>query len=158
MTLRVRWLGRLSPREIGRYLLLGSAIYTVSLSVMYCLTALLGLGELTSYALVQLLIGCTGFLVARRWVFRAREGHLGSHAGRFLASSASFRLLNLALYSFLWSLLAVPREMGILAATALLLPVKYVVEKTLIFNRRDAGQHRAPDLRVGTAADPSPLW
>ena len=35
---------------------------------------------------------------------------------------------------------AVPREIGVLAATALLLPVKYVVEKTLVFTRRDAGQ------------------
>jgi len=142
---------------MGRYLLLGGTVYCASLSLMHGLTALLGLGELAAYALVQLLIGCTGFLVARRWVFQTREGHLGGQAGRFLASSASFRLLNFALYSFLWSLLAVPREIGILAATALLLPVKYVVEKTLIFTRRDAGQQREARPDVDTAADPSSL-
>jgi putative flippase GtrA len=133
--LTVQWLGRFGLNEIGRYLFLGSAIYGVSLIVMFCLTNLLGMGELVAYALLQALISCTGFLVARRWVFRARSGRLATQAKRFLASSASFRLLNLALYSLLWTLLSLPREMGILVTMALLLPVKYVVEKTLVFTR-----------------------
>jgi putative flippase GtrA len=133
--LTLQWLGRFGLNEIGRYLFLGSAIYGVSLIVMFSLTDLLGLGELVAYALLQVLISCTGFLVARRWVFRARSGHLATQAKRFLASSAFFRLLNLALYSLLWTLLSLPREIGILVTMALLLPVKYVVEKTLVFTR-----------------------
>lgn len=153
-----QWLGRFSLKEVGRYLFLGCAIYGGSLILMYGLTELCRLGELAAYALVQLVIGCTGFLIARRWVFQAHGGQLGRQARRFLASSVSFRLLNFALYSLLWSLLSVPREIGILAAIALLLPVKFVVEKTLVFAQRHDGQRQAAQAGLGTAANPAPVW
>jgi putative flippase GtrA len=156
--LRLPSLGRLSFKEIARYLLLGCAIYGGSLVLMHGFTDLLGLGELVAYAVVQLLICCTGFLAARRWVFQAHGGHLGRQARRFLASSASFRLPNFALYSVLWSLLSIPREIGILAAIALLLPVKYAVEKTLVFTNRPGGRRRAAQPGLGATPDPRPLW
>jgi putative flippase GtrA len=152
------WPGRFALKEIGRYLFLGSAIYGVSLIVMFCLTDLLGLGELVAYALMQALISCAGFLVARRWVFQARGGHLLTQASRFLASSVFFRLLNLALYSLLWTLLALPREIGILVTIALLFPVKYVVEKTLVFTRRSTMQRRGAQAGLDPAPAPAPLW
>ena len=83
----------------------------------------------------KLLIACTGFVAARLWVFRARSGRLATHVRRYVVSSIFFRLLNFAVYSLLWILLALPREIGILVTLALLFPLKYVVERTLVFTR-----------------------
>ena len=119
--------------EPCRYLALGCLIYGGSLILMAYLTGQLRLGELRAYAIVQGLIFCVSFVTARAWVFRARQGHWIAQVSRFLASTACFRLLNLAVYSALWVMLGLPRELGILLAITLIFPIKYHIDRTLVF-------------------------
>jgi putative flippase GtrA len=119
--------------EPCRYLALGCLIYGGSLLMMAYLTGQLRLGELRAYAIVQGVIFCVGFMLGRAWVFRARRGHWFAQVSRFLASTACFRLLNLSVYSASWAMLGLPRELGIFLAITLIFPIKYHVDRTLVF-------------------------
>jgi len=119
--------------EPCRYLALGCVIYGGSLLMMAGLTGRLHLGELRAYAIVQGMIFCVSFVLARAWVFRGGRGHWFAQITRFMASTVCFRVLNFLVYSAAWVVLALPRGLGILLAITLIFPIKYHIDRTLVF-------------------------
>ena len=124
-------------RELFRYGLLGAVTYAVSLALMFVLAEQLKFAELTAYAIVQVIVFSTNFFVARAWVFPSCGRPPIEQARRFVLSTVLFRASNWALYSLLWLTLGLPREQGILLAIVLIFPLKFVVDKALVFSRGD---------------------
>ena len=107
--------------------------YAVTLSLMAFWTGLVGAPRLPAYALTHVTALIVGFLLNRRWVFRATAGKPAEQGVRFVLAQGGFRILDWALYSVLELLLAPPVFAGVLAANLLVLPLKYLFYRNHVF-------------------------
>lgn len=124
---------RLWRSSLVRFLLGGVVTYAVTLSLMAFWIGLVGAPRLVAYALTHATALIVGFLLNRRWVFRATAGKPMDQGVRFVLAQGGFRFLDWVLYSVIELLVAPPVYLGVLAANLLVLPAKYLFYRNHVF-------------------------
>jgi putative flippase GtrA len=116
-----------------RFLLGGVVTYAVTLSLMAFWLRVVGAPRLPAYALTHATALIVGFLLNRRWVFRATAGHPAEQGVRFVLAQGGFRILDWCLYTVIELLVTPPVFLGVLAANLLVLPPKYLFYRSHVF-------------------------
>ena len=112
--------------------------YAVTLMLMAFWIGLVGAPRLIAYALTHATALIVGFVLNRRWVFRATAGRATQQGIRFVLAQGGFRVLDWLLYSAIELLVAPPIFLGVLAANLLVLPAKYLFYRNHVFAVRPA--------------------
>jgi putative flippase GtrA len=76
------------------------------------------------------------FLLNRHWTFRARDGHAGFQAARFLTISVVGLGFNLVVLELLVSAAELPELAAQAVAVALVMPVNFIGNKLWTFDGR----------------------
>jgi len=119
--------------SLVRFLLGGVVTYAVTLTLMAFWIGLVGAPRLLAYALTHATALIVGFLLNRRWVFRATSGRPVEQGIRFALAQGGFRALDWVLYTVIELLVAPPVFLGVLAANLLVLPAKYLFYRNHVF-------------------------
>ena len=85
---------RLWNSSLVRFLLGGVVTYAVTLTLMAFWIGLVGAPRLVAYALTHATGLIVGFLLNRRWVFRATAGRPTQQGMRFVLAQGGFRVLD----------------------------------------------------------------
>ena len=124
--------------QLVKFCLVGGSGFVVNLTVFALVSGAFGLHHLESAAVAYVVAVTNNFLWNRYWTFRARDGHAGFQAARFLAVSTAAALLAAAVLEVLVSALGVAelpaQAISILMAT----PLNFVGNKMWSFGRRHA--------------------
>lgn len=121
--------------QLVRFALVGASGYVVNLAVF----SLLVHGADVHYRLAAtgafLIAVANNFLWNRTWTFRARAGHAGFQAARFLTVSVAAFALNLALLEVLVSAFEVPEVPAQAVAVVAATPLSFLGNKLWSFAR-----------------------
>ena len=122
--------------ELVRFALVGASGYVVNLAVFAALVEGAGTDHRLAALAAFLVAVASNFVWNRRWTFRARAGHRGFQAARFLTVSLAAFLVNLGVLEALvagFGVAAVPAQAAaVLAAT----PLSFLGNKLWTFGRR----------------------
>lgn len=124
---------RFRHSSLLRFLLGGVVTYSVTLSLMAFWIGWVGAPRLVAYALTHSIVLIVGFVLNRRWVFRATAGRTTDQGIRFVLAQIGFRVLDWVLYTVIELLAAPPVVLGVLAANLLVLPAKYLFFRNHVF-------------------------
>ena len=121
--------------QLVRFGLVGASGYVVNLAVFTLLVHAAGVHYRAAALGAFLVAVANNFLWNRRWTFRARDGHAGFQAARFLTVSVAAFAFNLLMLELLIGLLDAPevpaQALAILAAT----PLSFLGNKLWSFAR-----------------------
>jgi dolichol-phosphate mannosyltransferase len=121
--------------ELVRFALVGASGYVVNLVVFATLVHAFDVHYLTAATGAFLVAVANNFVWNRRWTFRARDGHAGFQAARFLTVSVLAFAFNLTVLELLVGGLGAPevpaQATAILAAT----PLSFLGNKLWSFAR-----------------------
>lgn len=122
--------------QLVKFCVVGGSGFLVNLTVFAFAAKVLGLHHLESAAVAYVVAVTNNFLWNRHWTFRARRGHAGFQAARFLAVSTCAALLAAVILEILVSAAGVAelpaQAMSILMAT----PLNFVGNKMWSFGRQ----------------------
>jgi putative flippase GtrA len=93
---------------------------------------------LPAYALTHVTALFVGFVLNRRWVFRATAGRPAEQGVRFVLGQGGFRIIDWILFTVIELLFAPPVFLAVLAANLLVLPAKYLFYRNHVFAVRPA--------------------
>jgi putative flippase GtrA len=124
---------RLWQSSLVRFLLGGVVTYSVTLTLMAFWIGPVGVQRSPAYALTHVTVLIVGFLLNRRWVFRATAGRPAEQGVRFVLAQGGFRVIDWLLFTVIESLIAPPVFLGVLAANLLVLPAKYLFYRNHVF-------------------------
>jgi len=109
--------------QLLRFALVGASGYVVNLAVFTVLVQAASSGHRSAAVGAWLVAVANNFVWNRRWTFRARDGHAGGQAARFLAVSVVALAFNLLVLELLVVAAGVPevpaQAVAIVAATPL---------------------------------------
>lgn len=132
---RIAELGRLAAASsFLRFLAGGLVTYATTLAVM-ALWLEAAIPSLVAYACTHVTVLAVGFLLNRYWIFRATAGSTASQGVRFALANLGFRFVDWCVYSGIALLLAPPVFLAIMAANAIVLPLKYSFYRHRVFGR-----------------------
>ena len=126
-----------------RFLVGGVVTYATTLAVMGLWLGLIGIPNLIAYACTQVTVLVVGFVLNRQWIFRATGGDPAAQGVRFVLANIACRFVDWCVYSAIALLLAPPVFLNVLAANALVLPLKYLFYRHQVFGVRPEGIERA---------------
>ncbi len=110
-------------RQALRFGIVGASGYVVNLVVFTLAVDALGFGHRLAAVAAFAVALTNNFLWNRRWTFRARSGHVGFQAARFLTVSLTAFLLNLIVLELLVTVADMPevpaQAVAIVCATPL---------------------------------------
>jgi putative flippase GtrA len=122
----------------ARFLLGGLVTYATTLLVLSFWLRLAAAPNLLAYAFTHATVLAVGFVLNRRFIFRATAGHPASQGLRFLAANMLFRFVDWCVYSAIALLFAPAVFVNVMAANALVLPLKYWFYRHQVFSARGA--------------------
>ncbi len=129
-------LGRLAcASSFLRFLAGGVVTYGTTLAVLALWLRLAAIPSLVAYAFTHVTVLVVGFLLNRYWIFRASAGSTASQGLRFAFANLGFRFVDWCVYSGIALLLSPPVFLTVMAANAIVLPLKYSFYRHRVFGR-----------------------
>ena len=119
--------------QLFKFGLVGASGYVVNLVVFALLVGPADLHHIAAAVGAFCVAVTNNFIWNREWTFRAREGHAGFQAARFLAVSLAGLGFNLAVLELLVSGFDVAELPAQAAAVALAMPVNFIGNKLWTF-------------------------
>jgi putative flippase GtrA len=119
--------------QLGRFGAVGASGYVVNLAVFVLCLQGLGLHYLLAGTAAFLVAVTNNFLLNRHWTFRARDGHAGFQAARFLSVSVAAFVLNLVALHLLIDLAGWPKVLSQAVAIACATPLNFIGNKLWSF-------------------------
>jgi putative flippase GtrA len=129
--------------SFARFVAGGVVTYPTALVVMAFWIHGLRLPMLVAYALTHVVVLAVGFVLNRRWIFRATHVDAAAQGASFVAASLAFRAVDWCLYSVLMLLLAPPWALAVLLANLIVVPVKYLFFRHRVFPAASSWPERA---------------
>ena len=118
--------------QLIRFGLVGGSGYVVNLAVFALLHGF-GSGHRLAATGAFLVAVSNNFVWNRRWTFRARDGHAGAQAARFLLVSVAAFVVNLAFLELFIEATAMPEVLAQALAVALAMPLSFAGNKLWSF-------------------------
>jgi putative flippase GtrA len=122
--------------QLVKFGLVGGSGYVVNLVVFALLSELAGLHHIPAAVGAFCVAVSNNFLLNRHWTFRARDGHAGFQAARFLTISVVGLGFNLVVLELLVSAAELPELAAQAVAVALVMPVNFIGNKLWTFDGR----------------------
>jgi putative flippase GtrA len=122
--------------QLVRFGLVGASGYVVNLAVFAALVHGADVHYRPAAVVAFLVAVANNFGWNRRWTFRARAGHAGSQAARFLVVSVAAFAVNLALLEVLVAGFGLPEVPAQALAIACATPLSFLGNKLWTFGRR----------------------
>jgi dolichol-phosphate mannosyltransferase len=119
--------------QLVRFACVGASGYVVNLTTFAIAVHALSLDYRVAAGLAFLVAVTNNFVLNRHWTFRARDGHAGFQAARFLAVSVAAFLLNLAGLELLVAGLGVAEVPAQALAIAAATPLNFLGNKLWSF-------------------------
>jgi len=121
--------------QLLRFALVGASGYVVNLAVFTVLVQAASSGHRSAAVGAWLVAVANNFVWNRRWTFRARDGHAGFQAARFLVVSVGAFLVGLALLELLVAGAGMPEVPAQALAIVLATPLNFLGNKLWSFAR-----------------------
>jgi putative flippase GtrA len=118
--------------QLIRFGLVGASGYVVNLAVFALLHGL-GSGHRLAATGAFLVAVSNNFVWNRQWTFRARDGHAGAQAARFLLVSIGAFVVNLGFLELFVEVAAMPEVLAQAIAVALAMPLSFAGNKLWSF-------------------------
>lgn len=123
-------------RQLVKFCAVGGSGFVVNLTVFALAAKVLGLHHLESAGVAYLVAVTNNFLWNRHWTFRARGGHAGFQAVRFLAVSTCAALLAAVILQLLVTVVGMAEVPAQGISIVLATPLNFVGNKMWSFGRR----------------------
>ncbi len=120
--------------QLLRFALVGGSGYVVNLAVFTVLVQAASAGHRSAAIGAWLVAVANNFLWNRRWTFRARDGHAGSQAVRFLTVSVVALAFNLAVLELLVVVAEAPEVPAQALAIVAAMPLSFLGNKLWTFD------------------------
>jgi len=120
--------------QLLRFALVGGSGYVVNLAVFTVLVQAASSGHRTAAVGAWLVAVANNFIWNRRWTFRARDGHAGSQAARFLTVSVAALVFNLLVLELLVVSAEVPEVPAQAIAIVAAMPLSFLGNKLWTFD------------------------
>ena len=119
--------------QLVRFALVGASGYVVNLAVFATLVHAAGADHRVAAVAAFLVAVANNFAWNRRWTFRARDGHAGFQASRFLVVSVAAFCVNLAVLELLVAVAGAPAVPAQAAAVLVATPLSFLGNKLWSF-------------------------
>jgi putative flippase GtrA len=120
--------------QLVKFALVGGSGYVVNLVVFALLAEVAGLHHIPAAVGAFCVAVTNNFLLNRHWTFRARDGHAGFQAARFIAVSLVGLAFNLVVLELLVSVAELPELPAQALAVAMAMPVNFIGNKLWTFD------------------------
>jgi putative flippase GtrA len=121
--------------QLLRFAVVGASGYVVNLVVFALAVEAVGLGHRPAAVIAFAVALSNNFVWNRHWTFRARDGHAGFQAARFLVVSLGAFLFSLAVLEVLVSAAGVPAVPAQAVAIICATPLNFVGNRLWSFRR-----------------------
>jgi dolichol-phosphate mannosyltransferase len=120
--------------QLFRFALVGGSGYVVNLAVFTVLVQIAAAGHIAAAVGAWLVAVANNFFWNRRWTFRARAGHAGSQAARFITVSVAALVFNLVVLELLVVSAELPEVPAQAIAIVAAMPLSFLGNKLWTFD------------------------